>query len=656
MTDSDNIRNLGIIAHIDAGKTTTTEHILFVTGKNKFVGSVDEGTTSTDYMSQERERGITIVSAAVSCVWNDTKLYIIDTPGHVDFTSEVERSLRVLDGAVILVCGVGGIQTQTESVWRQADKHNIPRIIYINKLDRVGADYQKVIDDIENRFEIKPVVMNIPYYDNGILIGIIDIFNRELLTYDKAGKIVAKQPVPDDAQDNVNRILEKNLDNLTEIDDSLLESVLAGSYTHEQIESTVKYGVSTKKIAPIYCGASKTNVGISNLLDGIVTFLPSPNEANHDCDENAKTLAYVFKVQKISGFGKVAFARIYRGSLGSNCRLYNLRTGLPETITSVKAIFADMFDDINAADCGEIVGLTGPDDIITGDTLSDSLQTKSMESIRFSHPVMISRLEPASVEEYDKLNQAVNELAEEDAAIEVRQDAETGAIELSAMGELQIDIVVKRLQAEYKLNVKASPPSVAFKQKPTGSFDDSYTFDYRTADGAHQIKLSMTIEPNPDNNEDNIIEVLDDSLQYNTSKAIRTAINNSLNLGINNCGIISAKVTVTKTEILPNTLHLITETACSLCMNKLLQKTSFSQLQPIMLLTVEPPTEMTGLVLGDLQSKNAQILDISSNITSDVITAKVPLRELLGYSTRLRNQTQGRGSFSMELCGYSDCE
>ncbi|MBP5705749.1 MAG: GTP-binding protein [Spirochaetales bacterium] len=645
-----NIRNFGIIAHINAGKTTTTERILYLTGRNRYMGNVDEGTTCTDYMSQERERGITIVSSAVNCVWNDTKLHLIDTPGHVDFTAEVERCLRVLDGAVVIVCGVSGIQTQTETVWKQADRQHIPTIVFINKLDRAGASYQNVINEIREKLEHQPVILTIPYYQNETLIGIIDIFDNVLLRYDNDGRVISKEETPSEYRKQVQEIYNQNIDILTAIDDGLLEAVLENRQTRQEIDEIIKYGVTAQMLVPVFCGTAKGNMGVPGLLDGIVKYLPSPNEALHNCDSPNVSVGYVFKIQNIRGVGKAAIVRIYSGSIGSGDTLYNLRNGETVTVQSIQNVYADMFDEVQSAQNGEIAALFGIDDVMVGDTLSSDKNVCPLESIHFSQPVIEARLELESSEQISALSAAVKTLASEDDSIQIRYD-DAGSMLLCAMGELHIDVFVKRLQQEFRLNVRSGQPCVSYRQKPAAQATNHYVFEYRRPDGMQRIELDMDILPAEN---DEVTVEIETALDDDIKAAMERGVMSAVHIGIHHYQIIGCTIVLHNITFALKPLLLIAETAAAGCFRELLSKTELTLMQPIMKLTVETPTETTGLVFGDLKSKNGKIIDISSHIITDEITAAVPLKELLGYTTTLRNQTRGKGSFSMELMRYEN--
>ncbi|MBR3732844.1 MAG: GTP-binding protein [Spirochaetales bacterium] len=643
-----NIRNFGIIAHINAGKTTTTERILYLTGRNRYMGNVDEGTTCTDYMSQERERGITIVSSAVNCVWNNTKLHLIDTPGHVDFTAEVERCLRVLDGAVVVICGVSGIQTQTETVWKQADRQHIPTIVFINKLDRSGASYQNVINEIRDKLNHKPVILTMPCYENETLIGIIDIFDNVLLRYDNDGRATNKEEIPSEYRNQVQEIYNQNIDILTEIDDGLLEAVLENRQTRQEIDEIIKYGVTAQMLVPVFCGTAKGNMGVPELLDGIVRYLPSPSEAMHDYDMPNVTVGYVFKIQNISGIGKAAIARVYSGSIKSGDSLYNMRTGEQMTVRSVHNVYADMFDDVSSVCSGEIAALFGLDDVMVGDTLSSDRNICPMETIKFSQPVIEARLEPESADQIPALSAAVRTLASEDDSIQIRYD-DTGSMLLCAMGELHIDVFVKRLCQEFRLNVRAGQPNVSYRQKPVEAASHHYIFEYRRPDGLQRIEMDMDIQPCEN---DEVSVVIETELDDDIKAALERGVMSGVHIGIHHYQIIGCTIVIRNMTYALKPLLLIAETVAAGCFRELLAKTNLTMMQPIMKLTVETPTETTGIILGDIKSKNGKIIDISSHIVTDEIVARVPLKELLGYTTTLRNQTRGKGSFSMELLRY----
>ena len=619
------------------------------------MGNVDEGTTCTDYMSQERERGITIVSSAVNCVWNNTKLHLIDTPGHVDFSAEVERCLRVLDGAVVVICGVSGIQTQTETVWKQADRQHIPTIVFINKLDRQGASYQNVINEIREKLEHHPVILTMPCYENETLIGIIDIFDNVLLRYDNDGRVINKEEIPSEYHNQVQEIYNQNIDILTSIDDGLLEAVLENRQTRQEIDEIIKYGVTAQMLVPVFCGTAKGNMGVPELLDGIVRYLPSPNEAIHNCNncDNADAaIGYVFKIQNIRGVGKAAIVRIYSGSIGSGDTLYNLRNGETVTVQSIQNVYADMFDEVQSAQSGEIAALFGIDDVMVGDTLSSDKNVAPLESIHFSQPVIEARLETENTEQINALSSAVKVLSSEDDSIQIRYD-DAGSMLLCAMGELHIDVFVKRLQQEFRLNVKSGQPCVSYRQKPTSSATNHYIFEYRRPDGLQRIEMDMDIQPCEN---DEVSVVIETELDDDIKAALERGVMSAVHIGLHHYQIIGCTIVLRNITFALKPLLLIAETAAAGCFRELLSKTELTLMQPIMKLTVETPTETTGIILGDIKSKNGTIIDVSSHIITDEIVASVPLKELLGYTTTLRNQTRGKGNFSMELMRYEKDE
>ena len=490
MTTINSIRNFGIIAHIDAGKTTTTERILFLTGATYKIGEVDEGTTITDWMDEERERGITITSAAVSCNWKNSLFHIIDTPGHVDFTAEVQRSLRVLDGAVVVFCGVAGVQTQSETVWKQADNYNIPRIVLINKLDRAGASFENVLTDIQKKLNVLPIPLNIPYYENDLLTGVIDLVTMKLVKFEEKGKIKEINNIPANQIRIAEHQRENLINELTKHDDKLLELALNSNIDETLIIKSIRNCTLKKYFIPVLAGSSLKNIGIPLLLDAIGYYLPSPSDIgsikgyfikkdkwdNIIYNVESRPIVYVFKIQFHREKGILAFVRIYSGKIKNGDNLFNPRTKKKERIQDLLKIYADKHERIEEASAGDIVCLSGIKNIVTGDTLCLEHNQVVLETLKFPEPVIFVKVEAKNAIDKEKFNSAKDHLLIEDPTLSYQEDAQTGQTLVGGMGELHIQIFLERIKKNYGIELKSGSPQVAYKETPKKS--GTYNFDF----------------------------------------------------------------------------------------------------------------------------------------------------------------------------------
>ncbi|MCG8568870.1 MAG: elongation factor G [Spirochaetes bacterium] len=663
------IRNFGFIAHIDAGKTTTTERVLFLTGSNYRIGEVDEGTTTTDWMLEEKERGITIVSAAVSCQWNGHQLHIIDTPGHVDFIAEVHRSLRVLDGVVVVFCGVSGVQTQSEAVWKEADKFKIPRIAYINKLDRIGADFDNAVNEIQIKLKANPLPITVPVYEEDSLIAIVDLINMQCWTFLEDGKIDQSQPIPDSFQEKASHYRENLINILTENDDSLLEAVLEEKVTSELLQKSIRQGAINLKFIPVLAGSSFKNIGVPLLIDAIVDFLPSPIEApaieayHHQKEQSVLVkyqpedppLLYVFKLQFNKEMGPLSFARIYHGTIKTGMTIHNIRSKKEERILSILKIYGDKFERLDQAEAGDIVILVGMKETTTGDTLGIINNKLSLENLYFPEPVIFMKVEPRNAVDQNKFITARQNLMLEDPTLTYKEDNETGETLIGGMGELHLEIFLERVKSEYKIDINSGNPQVAHRETPKDLGQLTHLFESKIGGNTNHVEIDISIEPKERNSGVNLQSNL--SAKQYTQDIIESAkkgIYNALISGpegaypVIDCSISINDLTFDDAK----NAVLAVEAAASICTTNLLRQIGMDLLEPLMRLEITQPESFTGAVIGDLQSRNGIILDIIKKHEQDLVIAKAPLKNLFGYATGLRSITQGKGNFTMKFFEY----
>lgn len=667
MSNYNNIRNFGIIAHIDAGKTTTTERILYLTGTSYKIGEVDEGTTITDWMEQERERGITITSAAVSCNWKDSIMHIIDTPGHVDFTAEVQRSLRVLDGAVVVFCGVGGVQTQSETVWKQADKYNIPRIVYINKLDRTGADFENVLNEITDKLKAQPLPISIPYYENDVLSGTIDLIVMKLIKFKNDGNIDQAFDIPDNIKEKANKYRENLINILTNYDDALLEFALQEKMSKDDITKSIRTGTLNRKFIPVISGSSLKNIGVPPLLDAITNYLPSPDDiASIDgyyikkdkwdkifFKSDAPPVVYVFKVQYHREKGIIAFVRLYSGKINNGDSLYNPRLKKKERIQDLLRVYADKYERLDTSESGDIVAITGMKNVLTGDTLCSEGHQVILESLTFPEPVIFMSIEPKNTVDKEKFDTACSNLLLEDPTITLKEDSQTGQTLIGGMGELHIHIFLDRIKKGYNVELKTGNPHVAYRETPIKEGLLEYNFDKKIEGNVQHAGIKLKVTPNERNTDNKIISNLDRKYRE-LIPHIEKGITEALKSGpegaypVIDCTITIESVNYDQSRSSP----IAVEAASNLCTSGLLREVGTFLLEPIMKLEIDLPAEFTGSVIGELQSRGGMVLDIHKKITEEIITAKAPLKQMFGYTTNLRSITQGKGSFTMEFLYY----
>lgn len=670
----ENIRNIGIMAHIDAGKTTTTERILFYTGRTHRIGEVHDGAATMDWMEQEKERGITITSAATTCFWRDHVINIIDTPGHVDFTVEVERSLRVLDGAVALFCAVGGVEPQSETVWRQADKYGVPRIAYINKMDRTGADFALTLNTMNERFASNCVAVTIPAGEGDLFSGIIDLMTMKFRVFheDSHGTTYDDLDVPDDMLDIAKEYREKLLEAVADYDDHLLEQFLHDEELDpKKVMSAIRKATIDNHMVPVLCGSSFKNKGIQKLLDCVVDFLPSPLDMppvkGHDVGNTDKiierkpssdepTSALAFKVATDPYVGKLTYVRVYSGTINAGSYLLNPSSGIKERIARILKMHSNKREDIKEASTGDIVGVIGLRRTTTGDTLCDVKKPIVLESMTFPEPVVSVAIEPKTKADQDKLTDALIKLAEEDPTFKVKYDDDTGQTIISGMGELHLEILVDRLMREFSVDASVGRPSVSYKETITKSVECEGKF-VRQSGGRGQFgHVLMRIKPTVDGSEfifENKVIGGNIPREYiqPIEKGVREALVNGILRGYPLTGI--------HCEIYDGSYHEVDSSemafkiAGSMALQDGAKKAGPIILEPIMDVEVVVPEAYMGAVVGDLNSRRGKINGMIPRNDVNVIAVSVPLSEMFGYANTLRNISQGRAVFTMQFDRYS---
>ncbi len=673
-------RNIGIMAHIDAGKTTTTERILYYTGVNYRMGEVHDGTATMDFMIQEQERGITISSAATTVFWNyqdqKYKINIIDTPGHVDFTVEVERSLRVLDGAIAIFCAVGGVEPQSETVWKQANKYKVPRISFVNKMDRPGADYFHVLEQIQDRLGAKPIPLQLPIGSEDMFSGIVDLVANKAFVWDNEtlGAEFFEVPIPEDMVDLVNEYRTHLIEGTAEESDELLDKFLANpdSITQEEIMASVRKATLEMRITPVLCGASFKNKGVQHLLDAIVAYLPNPydieaikgtnpnteaEELRHpDISEPFSALA--FKITTDPYVGRIAFLRVYSGELKSGSYVLNATTGKKERISRLFQMHANKQNPIEQAEAGDIAAAVGFKDIRTGDTLCDEKRPVLLESIQFPEPVLNMAIEAKVQDEVDKLDIALHKLAEEDPTFNVKVDQETGQTLISGMGELHLEIIVDRLKREFRIDINKGAPQVAYKEAFLNTVHHREVYKKQT--GGRGKFADIDFEIGPAENGFHGLQFVNEVRGGNIPKEFIPAIQKGFAAAMQNGVLAGFQVENMKVTLLDGSFHTVDsdslafETAARIAFKEAGRKASPALLEPIMKLEVVCPEQYVGEITGDLNRRRANLEHIEARISDQVIKAHVPLSDMFGYITTLRTLTSGRGTYSLEFSHYEE--
>lgn len=673
-------RNIGIMAHIDAGKTTTTERILYYTGKNYKIGEVHDGAATMDYMEQEQERGITITSAATTVFWkkddNTYKINIIDTPGHVDFTVEVERSLRVLDGAVALFCAVGGVEPQSETVWRQANKYAVPRISYVNKMDRMGADYFDVIKQISNKLGANPIPLQIPIGAEDTFRGIVDLVENKAYEWDEEsnGAIVREIPIPEDLIDTVNEYRLKLIEGVAEEREDLLEKYIEdeNSITTSDIISAIREATISLKITPVLCGSSFRNKGVQRLLDAVAMYLPSPldkpaivgTNPKNDKEEERKPNAdepfagLIFKITTDPFVGKLAFFRVYSGTLKAGSYVWNATSGRKERVSRIFEMHANKQTAIEEITAGNIGVLIGMKDMVTGTTICDEQHPIVLESIQFPEPVISIAVEPKTQDDIDKLANSLQKLAEEDPTFRVNTSEETGQTIISGMGELHLDILLDRIRREFHVACNSGNPIVSYREALKDTVTHHEIYKKQTGGKGQFAELEFEISPADEGTKG--LQFVNEVKGGNLTKEFVQAAQRGFEKAMSNGPLLGYPVLNAKIVLKDGSYHSVDsdEMSFEICANKAFKaaakKTSPTLLEPIMKAEIITPDEYLGNVTGDLNRRRAVVENISAKVGLQHIKVKVPLAEMFGYITNLRSLTSGRGNMSMEFSNYAE--
>lgn len=665
-------RNIGIMAHIDAGKTTTTERILYYIGRVHKVGETHDGAAVMDWMEQEQERGITITSAATTCQWKDHRINIIDTPGHVDFTVEVERSLRVLDGAIAVFCSVGGVEPQSETVWRQADKYHVPRIAFINKMDRMGADFFRVVEMIKERLGANAVPIQLPIGKEDSFTGMIDLINMEAILYrDELGVDFERAEIPEEYRELAEEYREKLIETVVEKDDELMMKYLEGEeISIDEIKKTIRKAVVNVELIPVLCGSAFRNKGVQLLLDAVVDYLPSPldvpavtginpatgEEESRTPSDDEPFAALAFKIMTDPYVGKLAFFRVYSGVLNSGSYVLNSTKNIRERIGRILQMHANHREEKDAVHAGDLAAAVGLKNTSTGDTLCDQDKPIILESMEFPEPVIDVAIEPKTQADQDKLGVALQKLAEEDPTFRVKTDEETGQTVISGMGELHIEIIVDRLLREFKVNANIGKPQVAYRETISGTATNVEGKYVRQSGGRGQYgHVVIDIEPLEEGAgfifENNIVGGI---IPKEYIPAIEAGIKEAMGNGV----LAGYPMVDVKVRLHDGSYHEVDSSemafkiAASIAFKEAANRAKPILLEPIMSVEVTTPEEYMGDVIGDLNSRRGQVQGMEPRANAQVVKALVPLSEMFGYATDLRSKTQGRATYSMQFSHY----
>ena len=683
LTDLNKVRNIGIMAHIDAGKTTTTERILFYTGITHKIGEVHDGAATMDWMAQEQERGITITSAATTCFWNKHQINIIDTPGHVDFTVEVERSLRVLDGAVAVFDGKEGVEPQSETVWRQADKYDVPRICFVNKMDKLGADFYFTVDTIVKRLGAKPLVIQLPIGFENTFEGVVDLVEMRALTWrgDSKGDVEmgAKyeiEPIPEDLVDKANEYRQALLETVAESDDALLEKFFGGEeLTVAEIKGAIRKMTVASEIYPVLCGSAFKNRGVQSMLDAVVDYLPSPLDvpatvAHDPRDEEVEIIrkpdstepfaALAFKVAVHPFFGRLTYVRVYSGKIDSGAQIINSTKGKKERIGKIFQMHANKENPVDSVTAGHIYAVIGLKDTTTGDTLSDIQQQVVLESMTFPEPVIEVAIEPKTKADQEKLGTAIQKLAEEDPTFRTEQNIETGQTVIKGMGELHLDILVDRMKREFNVEANVGKPQVAYRETIKRTIEKyDYTHKKQTGGSGQFAKIQISLEPlevTPETSYEFVNSVTGGRVPREYIPSVDAGIQDAMQVGV----LAGFPTVGVKATLLDGAAHDVDSSemafkiAGSMAFKEAARKANPVLLEPLMAVEVRTPEEYMGDVIGDLNSRRGQIQSMEDATGVKVVRALVPLSEMFGYVGDLRSKTSGRAVYSMTFDSYAE--
>ena len=668
------VRNIGIIAHIDAGKTTTTERILYYTGRIHKIGEVHEGAAEMDWMEQEKERGITITSATTTCFWRDHRINIVDTPGHVDFTIEVERSLRVLDGAVTILCSVGGVQPQTETVWRQADKYGVPRIIFVNKMDRIGADFFKVVADVEEKLGAKPVPLQIPVGAEDEFKGVVDLITMKAIIWEEEtlGARYHYEDIPEDLKDLAEEYREKMIEALADVDEEIMMKYLEGEeISEEEIKQAIRKGTIELKFFPMLCGSAFKNKGVQPLLDAVVDYLPSPldvppikginpqtgEEEERHASYEEPFAALAFKILTDPYVGQLTFIRVYSGLMESGSYVYNATRDKKERLARILRMHANKREEIPVLGAGDIAAAVGLRETYTGDTLCDPDHPILLEAMEFPEPVISVAVEPKTKADQEKLSIALQKLAKEDPSFRVSTDHETGQTIISGMGELHLEIIVDRLKREFKVDVNVGRPQVAYRETIRKEVTSEGKFIKQAGGRGQYGHVWLKIEPLEPGKGFEFYETIKGGVvpkEY--IPAVEAGVKEAMETGV----VAGYPMTDIKVTLFDGSYHevdsseLAFKIASSIAFKEGAKKANPVLLEPIMEVEVTTPEEFMGDVIGDLNKRRGRVQGMEARGNAQVIRALVPLAEMFGYATDLRSMTQGRATYIMKFSHYEE--
>ena len=669
----ENTRNFGIMAHIDAGKTTTTERILFYTGRNYKIGETHDGSATMDWMAQEQERGITITSAATTCFWKGCRLNIIDTPGHVDFTVEVERSLRVLDGAVTVLCAKGGVEPQTETVWRQADEYKVPRMIYVNKMDIMGANFYRVLEMIDERLKCNAVAIQLPIGSEAFFRGNVDLLTMKAnVFYDELGKDVRVEDIPADMVDICEEYHEKLMDAVTALDDDLAMKYLEGEeITVEEIKAVIRRATIANEMVPVVCGTSYKNKGVQEVLDAVVDYMPSPldkkgikgvnpeteEEDFRPASDEAPFSALAFKIATDPYVGKLCYFRVYSGTLEKGTTVLNCTKGTNERLGRILQMHANHREDIDMVYAGDIAAAVGVKNTTTGDTFCDPDHPIILESMVFPEPVIRVAIEPKTKAGQEKMGIALSKLAEEDPTFKTYTDEETGQTIIAGMGELHLEIIVDRLLREFKVEANVGAPQVAYKETIRKSVEQETKYARQSGGKGQYGHVKIRVEPNePGKGYEFINAIVGGAIPKEYIPAVDAGIQGAMTAGV----LAGFPVVDVKVTLFDGSYHEVDSSemafkiAGSMAFKEACRKANPVILEPIMKVAVVVPDDYMGVVIGDVTARRGNILGQITRTGSVQVDANVPLAEMFGYATDLRSKTQGRGQYSMEPSHYTE--
>jgi elongation factor G len=666
-------RNIGIMAHIDAGKTTTSERILFYTGRTYKLGEVHDGSATMDWMEEEQERGITITSAATTCFWKNTRINLIDTPGHVDFTVEVQRSLRVLDGAVAVFCAKGGVEPQSETVWRQASQFNVPRMAYVNKMDINGADFFRVINMMKERLKANPVPIQLPIGKENSFRGLVDLVKMEAVFYkDDLGKDIEIAPIPEDMVDLANEYRTKLVESVAESDEELFDKYCAGEeISIDDLKRAIRTETIANKIVPVVCGSSYKNKGVQRLLDAIVDYMPSPldlpnvrginpetgEEEERETSDDAPFSALAFKIMTDPYVGKLCFFRVYSGKINAGDTALNAEKDSRERFGRILQMHANDRKDIDVCYSGDIAAVVATKCTTTGDTLCDEKHPIQLEQMVFPEPVIRVAIEPKTKAGQEKMDIALAKLAEEDPTFKAYTDEETGQTIIAGMGELHLEIIVDRLLREFKVEANVGKPQVSFKETIKTAVSEDYKYARQSGGKGQYGHVKITIEPNESGKGYEFInKVVGGDIPKEYIPAVDAGIQGAMQTGVlAGYNVVDVKVTLTGGSFHPvDSSEMAFKIAGSIAFKNAMRKANPVLTEPIMKVTIITPDDYLGTVLGDVSSRRGQVVSQEPNAGAQQIVANIPLLNMFGYATDLRSKTQGRGQYVMEPSHFSE--